>query len=109
MWVDANDTARPEVAVAVRAPGAVPSVWLPGEMKVMVCAPAATAKEFETAAAEEKVAFPAWAALTVHVPTPTSVSVVPFTVHTVAVLEVKDTARPDVAVATKAAGAVPKV
>lgn len=48
---DVNDTARPEVAVAIRAAGAVPSVWLPGEMKEMVCAPAATVKEFDTGVA----------------------------------------------------------
>ena len=49
--VDSNVTARPEVAVAIRAAGAVPSVWLPGEMKEMVWVPAATVKEFETGAA----------------------------------------------------------
>ena len=41
--VDANDTTSPDVEVAASAAGAVPSVWLPGELKVMVCASSAAA------------------------------------------------------------------
>ena len=43
--------------------------------------------------------FPAWLALIVHVPTATSVTVVPATVHWGAVAEVKATVNPDEAVA----------
>ncbi len=49
--VDANDTGKPDVAVATKAAGVVPSAWLPGEMKLMVCAPIATETVFETGAA----------------------------------------------------------
>ena len=49
--VDANATGRPEVELATKGPGGVPRVWLPGEAKVIVCAAAAMAKEFDTAAA----------------------------------------------------------
>ncbi|MDP3820014.1 MAG: hypothetical protein Q8R33_00930 [Burkholderiales bacterium] len=107
--VDSNDTARPEVEVAIRAAVIVPSVWLPGEMKEMVWAAAATVKEFETTEAAAKDALPAWLALTVQVPAPASVSVVPLTVHTLAVVDAKDTARPELDVATSASGAVPKL
>ena len=53
--VDANDTVRPEVAVATSEGGAVPIVWLPGDANVMVCAvsgAAATLKVFDTGAAD---------------------------------------------------------
>ena len=53
--------------------------------------------------------MPAWLAVTVHVPTATSTSVLPLTVQTPGVAEANDTARPDVALATSAAGAVPRV
>lgn len=43
------------------------------------------------------------------VPTPTSVKVVPLTVQTAGVVDAKVTARPELAVALKAAGAKPKV
>ena len=36
--VDANVTVRPELALAISAGGAVPSVWLPGDANVTVCA-----------------------------------------------------------------------
>ncbi|MDP3820015.1 MAG: hypothetical protein Q8R33_00935 [Burkholderiales bacterium] len=52
--VDANDTARPDEAVAASAGGAVPRVWLPGDVKLMVCASsgaAATVKLTDTAGA----------------------------------------------------------
>ena len=59
-------------------------------------------KEFETTGAAAKEALPAWLALTVQVPVPASVSVVPLTVHTLAVVDAKDTARPELDVATSA-------
>lgn len=49
--VDTKPTVRPEVEVAIKAAGVVPKTWLPGETKVMVCAPIATAKEFDTGVA----------------------------------------------------------
>ena len=52
--VDAKLTTRLELAVATNANGAVPSVWLPGPAKLMVCAcvtGAATAKLRVTVAA----------------------------------------------------------
>jgi len=52
--VDAKLTGRPELAVAVSTGGAVPRVWLPGELKVMVCAvggAAETVKDRETVVA----------------------------------------------------------
>ena len=36
--VEASDTGRAEVEVATSAGGAVPRVWLPGAVKLMVCA-----------------------------------------------------------------------
>ncbi|MDZ7592898.1 MAG: hypothetical protein U5L05_19940 [Rubrivivax sp.] len=36
--VELNYTGRPELAVADKVGGAVPSVWSPGDVKVMVCA-----------------------------------------------------------------------
>ena len=51
--VEVKLTARPELAVAASAGGAVPTVWLPGEVNVMVCAPVATVNEFDTCGAAE--------------------------------------------------------
>ena len=55
------------------------------------------------------MALPAWLALTVQVPTPASVSVVPLSVHTLVVADANDTTRPDVDVATRTTGADPKL
>ena len=51
--IDAKFTARPELALAANGAGAVPMVWLPGDVKVMLCAssPTATLKLCVTAAA----------------------------------------------------------
>ena len=51
--MEAKLTARPEVAVAANGAAAVPRVWLPGAVKLMVCAnsPAAMLKLCDTAAA----------------------------------------------------------
>ena len=49
-------TGRPEVALATSDCGGLPSVWIPGEVKLMVCAvsaPAATANVFDTCGAAE--------------------------------------------------------
>jgi hypothetical protein len=49
--VESKATVRPDVEVATRAAGVVPRTWLPGETKVMACAPTPTANEFDTGAA----------------------------------------------------------
>lgn len=69
----------------------------------------ATAKVLDTVVAAWKLALPAWLALTVQLPTPTNVRVVPLTVQTPGVVEVNVTAKPELALALKAAGATPKV
>ncbi|MDH4050271.1 MAG: hypothetical protein OEU93_01750 [Rubrivivax sp.] len=108
--VDAKLTGRPELAEATRAGGAVPSVWLPGEAKVMVCGSspgAETVKLRVTGVAAAYVALPDWLAVTVQVPSATRVSVPPLTVQTAGVEDAKLTASPDDAVADKAKGGVP--
>jgi hypothetical protein len=107
--VDANETTRPDVDVATRAAGAVPSVWLPGDGKLMVCTPGATVNVRETVVAAAKLLLPAWTASTVQVPAPISVNALPLTVHTLVVVETNDTVRPELAVATRAGAAAPKL
>ena len=102
--VDAKETVRPEVEVAVKAAGVVPRFWLPGAMKVMVCAAATTVKEFETGTAATKLALPAWLALTEQVPTLTRVRAVLLTVQIAGVVDANETVRPDVEVAVKVSG-----
>lgn len=107
--VELKTTTRPEVELAVRADGADPSVCAPGELKVMTCAAAATVKVCATGAAAAKTALPGWLALTEQLPAATRVSVLPLTVHTAGVVDAKDTGRPEVALATKAGAATPRV
>ena len=59
--------------------------------------------------AAEYVLLPAWLAVMLQVPTATSDSVLPLTVQTLVVFDVKPTARFELAVATSAGGAVPRV
>src|SRR5512146_932871 len=93
-------------AVNVTLACALPAVAVP-----MVGAPgttALTANDRVTVGAALKLALPAWSALMVQVPVVTKVNAPPaVTVHTPAVLDVKLTVRPDVAVAVSV-GAVPK-
>jgi hypothetical protein len=56
-----------------------------------------------------KSALPAWLAAIEHVPTATIVTVLPDTVQTDAVVEVKLTGKPELAVAVMANGATPSV
>ena len=54
--VEAKLTGWPELALATSVCGGLPTVWLPGDVKVMVCAvsaPAATVNEFDTCGAAE--------------------------------------------------------
>ena len=53
--------------------------------------------------------LPAWLASTVQAPGATKVSVVPLTVQTLAVVEAKETGKPELAVAESAGGALPTV
>ena len=106
--LDRNDTGRPDVALADSAAGWVPKVSGPGPVKAMVCAAAATTNDCCTAAAAATVALPAWLAVTVQVPAATRVNALPLTVQTKGVVEAKDTARPDEAVADKGKAAPPK-
>ena len=53
--------------------------------------------------------MPAWFASIVQVPEPTMVTVVPETVHTLVVSELKTTARPELAVADTVNGGSPKL
>ena len=110
--VDAKLTARLELALAINAAGVVPRVWLPGELKVMVCAvsgAATTWKVCDTVGAPRYALLPAWLALMEQLPTATSVSVLPLTVQTLGVVEAKLTASPELAVAASAGGVVPSV
>lgn len=102
--LEASTTDRPDVELATRAAGVLARTWLPGEMKVMVCAAATTVKVLETTAAASKLALPAWLALMLQLPTVTSVRAAPLTVQTAGVLEANVTVKPDVALATKGTG-----
>ena len=105
--VEANDTARPELAVAESVSG-VPTVCVPGFANVMVCDLPFTEKLCETGVAAAYVLLPACVAWIVHVPEAMNVAVVPLTVHTLVVCEAKLTARPELAVAESVSG-VPTV
>ena len=65
--------------------------------------------EFVTGVAAANPALPAWLAVILHVPAATSVTVLPLTVQMLAVFDVKLTARPELALATSAGAAVPRV
>ena len=88
------------------------NVWGPGDANEIVCAVgggAETVNEFDTGVAAAKPRLPAWLAVTVQVPTATSVSVVPLTVQTPVVVDAKLTTKPELALAARGAGAVPRV
>jgi hypothetical protein len=70
---EAKLTAKPEVAVADSASG-VPTVWVTGVLKVIVCASAVTVKVCETGVAAANVLLPAWVAWIVQVPEVTKVA-----------------------------------
>ena len=106
---EVNTTGRLELALATRAVGVVPKVWLPGEAKVIVCEAAPTLKVLDTTGAAAKLVLPGWLASTVQLPVLASNSVVPETVQTAGVLDTRDTARPEVALATRAGGVLPRV
>ena len=105
--VDAKPTVNPELALADKAGGALPSTWLAGAAKVMLWLACDTAKLLLTAAAGAQVPLPAWLATTVQVPALTRLSVVPLTVQTTGVVDAKPTVNPELALADKAGGAMP--
>lgn len=107
--VDVSVTVRPEVALATRALGVSPKVWLAGALNVMVWVLVDTLKVLVTDEAAAKVLLPPWLAVTLQLPAATKVSVVPLTVHTPGVLEASSTGRPELALAAKAAGVLPSV
>lgn len=82
---------------------------MPGDVKLMVCTMAATLKLCMTIGAAAKPELPACEAASVQLPKVTRVKVLPLTVQTAGVVEASETGRPDVAVATKGAGAEPMV
>ena len=75
----------------------------------MVCAAALMTKERVTESAAATVALPAWLAVTVQVPTPSSVALLLATVQTAGVDDTRATARPELALATSATGVGLKV
>lgn len=107
--VDEKATGKPEVAVADRVGGGLPRVWFPGPANEMVWAAAATVTDCMTASAAAYSALPGWLAAVVQTPALTRVRVAPLTVQMLGVKEVNVTARPDVDVAVKGAGAEPRV
>ena len=49
--VEVSTTGRPELALAIKLGGAVPNVWLPGVVKLRVCAARATVNDLCTVVA----------------------------------------------------------
>jgi len=81
-------------------------------VKLMVCAvggAAAMGMTRETVVAAAKLLLPAWLASMMQVPTASSVSVLPLTMQVLGVVEAKLTAKPELALAIRAGGAVPRV
>jgi len=81
-------------------------------LKVIVCSvsgAAAIVKTRETVVAAVKLLFPACLASMMQVPTATRFSALPLTVQVLGVVEAKLTAKPELAVAIRAGGAVPRV
>jgi hypothetical protein len=104
--VDEYLTGSPELAAAVRRNGAAPNTRLGNAGNAICCVPATTVKLWLTESGAQ-VEFPAWLAVTVQVPVPTIVRMVPDTVHTTGVEELNVTGRPELAVAPIVNGALP--
>ena len=83
-----NVTAKPEVAVAVKATGLAPKAVSGGCVKPMLWIPCNTWNVAVTAAAAAKLPLPAWFAVIEQVPTATSDTDDPLTAHTRGVLPV---------------------
>ena len=74
-------TAKPEVAVAVRATGPAASGVSGGCVKLMVCVLCSTLNVCVTGVAAGNVPLPAWLAVMEHVPTESNVTEEPDTVQ----------------------------
>lgn len=102
-----NVTASPDDDVAATATGEASIVFAVWAGKVTVWVTLETAKLRTTVGAGAQVAFPAWSALTEHVPGPRRMidePFVPLVAHTPDEVVEKTTPRPDVAVADTATG-----
>lgn len=84
-------------------------VWVPGDAKLMVCARGAGATETVrvTGLAAIYVLFPSWLAVMRQSPSATKVKVLPTTVQTALLAELKVTDRCELAVALKVTVPVP--
>jgi hypothetical protein len=105
--IEAKLTVKPEVDEADSVSG-VPTVCVPGLLKVMVCAAAFTVKLCSTGVAAAYVELPACVAWMVQVPEVSMVPVVPETEQTTGVVEAKLTVSPEVEEAESVSG-VPTV
>ena len=103
-------TASPELALATSG-SAVGLTWaVVVTLKLMVCVALATLKVRVTGLAGPKSVLPVWVASMLQGPPPSMVSVAPLlpvVVHTVGVLLVKITGKPELAVADKINGVAP--
>ena len=85
---DINVTASPELAVALKANDGVAKRCRSGNTpNVIVCALPVTVNVCVTAGAAAQVELPSWVAVIEHVPSVSSVTVTPDTVHTAVLLE----------------------
>jgi hypothetical protein len=107
--VEPKLTGKPEEAVALTVIGAAPKVTLLSDPNVMICHAADTEKLCVTDVPAGKVELPGWLAVIEHVPTARMVTVVPDTVQTVGVVELKVIGSPELAVALMEKGAFPMV
>jgi hypothetical protein len=107
--VEAKLTVRPELAVAVSVIGVLLKATLLSGPNVIVSDAGLTVKAWVTGVAAAKLALPAWLAVMEHDPAATIVTVLPATVQTAVVVEVKLTGRPELAVALTGNGAAPNV
>ncbi len=97
-------TARPELALAAGTGAAWSKRTSARAGKVIVWLRRADGEALGHRGAGFQVALPAWFAVMVQVPVVRSVTLVPETVHTAAVVELKLTARPEEAVAPMVTG-----
>jgi hypothetical protein len=79
--LDANVTSRPDEALANKVMGWRVKARLPGDTKLMLCAPKATLNDW-LASAAAKLTLPACAAPSLQVPALSRLTLLPLTVHT---------------------------
>jgi len=98
----AKATGRPEEEVAESVMGETPKVTLKSGPKVIVWVPWLMENDLSTKLASRKFALPICVALTEQVPTASKLRILPETVQTLGVIEVKATVSPEVAKAESA-------